>query len=275
MMRSRRFPSDEDSGDLAVHLGKWTLPLLGVLILSATCCVEPAFAQPSSADESIEAAREGLTGPIRFPWYDGQGDRLQRVDVKPPRDVANRHSRWEAEAPRAWNMPDWFGPLLRVLGWTLLGLLVILLAVVLIRAFLLEDGGIAAVDAADGQTNRRGDADRVESLPFNLAKPRADLLDEARRCYEAGRYGQAIIYLYSYQLVQLDKHQLIRLTKGKTNRQYLREMRSQPHLLGLLESTMITFEDVFFGRHRLERPQFEACWNRMDEFHQQLSQFAG
>ena len=33
-----------------------------------------------------------------------------------------------------------------------------------------------------------------------------------------------MIYLFSHQLVQLDRHQIIRLAKGKTNRQYLREV---------------------------------------------------
>jgi hypothetical protein len=248
---------------------------LGLLAICLVLAAGRVWAQPSPSEESIEAARQGLDGPIRFPWYDPQRDSLQRVDAEPPADIENRHSRWEAKPAQAWDWPAWLGPLFRILGWALLGLLVTLLAVFLVRAFLLEEGGIAPTSSADEEANRRGDADRVESLPFQLAGPRVNLLDEARRCYEAGRYAQAIVYLYSYQLVQLDKHQLIRLAKGKTNRQYLREMRSRPHLLGLLESTMITFEDVFFGRHRLDRRRFEACWNRVDDFHQQLEQVAG
>ena len=51
-----------------------------------------------------------------------------------------------------------------------------------------------------------------------------DLLAEARRHYQAGNYGAAIVYLFSFQLVQLDRRQIIQLAKGKTNRQYLREV---------------------------------------------------
>ncbi len=80
-----------------------------------------------------------------------------------------------------------------------------------------------------------------------MAAGRLDLLAEARRHYQAGNYGAAIVYLFSFQLVQLDKRQIIRLAKGKTNRQYLREVGPRAALLRLVEQTMVAFEDVFFG----------------------------
>jgi hypothetical protein len=70
--------------------------------------------------------------------------------------------------------------------------------------------------------------------------------------------------------VQLDRHHVIRLTKGKTNRQYLREARARPLLREILDRTMIPFEDVFFGHHKLSREQFEQCWRRLDEFQAEL-----
>ena len=111
-----------------------------------------------------------------------------------------------------------------------------------------------------------GGAAGVESLPFPVAAANSDLLAEARRHYQAGNYGAAIIYLFSFQLLQLDKRQIIRLTKGKTNRQYLREVGSRAVLLKLLEQTMVAFEDVFFGNRQLPRERFESCWTRLDEF---------
>jgi hypothetical protein len=112
--------------------------------------------------------------------------------------------------------------------------------------------------------------DRVEALPFHLRKPTGDFLSEARRLYEAGNYSEAVIYLYSHLLVQLDRHHVIRLTKGKTNRQYLREVRSRTLLREILDRTMVAFEDVFFGHHALTRERFEECWRRLDEFHGEL-----
>jgi hypothetical protein len=105
-----------------------------------------------------------------------------------------------------------------------------------------------------------------------VTPPETDLLSEARRYYEAGDYSKAIIYYFSYQLVQLDEHQRIRLARGKTNRQYLREVHTQPVLREITEITMVAFEDVFFGNHALNRERFERCWNRLDDFRQQLQQ---
>jgi hypothetical protein len=114
------------------------------------------------------------------------------------------------------------------------------------------------------------DVDRVEALPFKLRKPTGNFLDEARRLYEAGDYSEAIIYFFSYQLVELDRHHLIRLAKGKTNRQYLREVRPRPNLHQILGITIVAFEDAFFGRKTLTREHFEQCWSRLGEFQAEL-----
>ncbi len=130
-------------------------------------------------------------------------------------------------------------------------------------------------DAAEtSERVTKTEADLIESLPFEVPRPQSDLLAEAKRLYEQGAYAQAIVYLFSYQLVQLDQHQAIRLTRGKTNRQYLRELLARPDLGGILERTMVAFEDVFFGHHPLDRAGFERCWQRLDEFHQRISEAA-
>jgi argininosuccinate synthase len=68
----------------------------------------------------------------------------------------------------------------------------------------------------------------------------------------------------------LDKANRIRLVRGKTNRQYLGELRESPELADLVGQTMIAFEDVFFGERTLTREQFEACYRRLDQFHAEL-----
>ena len=45
------------------------------------------------------------------------------------------------------------------------------------------------------------DEQRVEELPFQLDTAYKNLLDQARECYQAGDYDQAIIYLFSYELI--------------------------------------------------------------------------
>jgi hypothetical protein len=234
--------------------------------------VAAADASSGTQTNDVEAGRRALAARGEFPWYDASRDALRRVDVEPPRDLQNRRSRWETKPP-AWRMPPWLWTLLEVLGWIVLAAIIVLLAVALVRAYALDTS--AQVAAAPAPTPApAAERARIEQLPFSLQTTRTDLLGEARRCYEAGDYGQAVILLYSYQLLQLDKHRVIRLTKGKTNRQYLREARRQPRLRQLLELTMVAFEDVFFGRHALDRERFESCWNRVGDFQQLLEQVA-
>ena len=83
----------------------------------------------------------------------------------------------------------------------------------------------------------------------------------------AGRYNEAVVYLYGYMLLALDQSRKIHLQKGKTNRMYLRELRSEMQLQSIVSKTMLAFEDVFFGRYEIDRGRFEMLWDQRDEFH--------
>ena len=94
----------------------------------------------------------------------------------------------------------------------------------------------------------------------------SNLLEAARHYYERSEYGEAAKYLFSYQLVQLDRYSVIRLTRGKTNRQYLRELGHGHNLRPLVERTMWVFEEFFFGNRTINRLQFEDCWAGVEHF---------
>jgi hypothetical protein len=228
-----------------------------------------------SSDTAVETGREALEESGNYPWYDSSEDGVRRIELSETSDAdsANRGSKWTRK-PKATTGPRFPGGRVSLLGpiWQALGIMLLILALgsiayLIIRAFLSDEQSDDHVRKVV-ETSR--DVDRVEALPFQVRKPTGDFLAEARRLYEAGEYSEAIVYLFSYQLVQLDKHHVIRLTKGKTNRQYLREVRQRPALRAILETTMFAFEDAFFGRKRLTKEQFETCWNRVDEFHREL-----
>ncbi len=235
-----------------------------------------AVAQPEV--DPIEAGRDALRDSHYFPWYDREIDDVRRVDVfpekekQPPPDPDKPpNTPPTPSAASGWGAI--VANLITVFFWLLVAVILATLVLLVIWVFVKmksqteEESTLTIADASS-------DVDRVESLPFNVAKPKDDLLAEARRHYEAGNLHEAIVYLFSYQLVHLDKNQLIHLTKGKTNRQYLMELSENSMLLRLLRGTMITFEDVFFGNHDLERPRFEDCWRRLDEFHHLVAQGA-
>jgi hypothetical protein len=218
-------------------------------------------------DPSVEAARRALDKwqwPPRYPWYDSAHDAVARIDVSEP---------WYAKWNLDW-LRDWFDfggfrlfsmSSFQWVAWIAIALLIGLVVYLLIRAYRRGESPATAGRARAGTSDAADDRRRVEALPLDGRK-RSDFLTEAARYYEQGNYAEAIIYLFSHQLVELDKHELIHLTKGKTNRQYLRELSRRLSLRRLMEQTTIAFEDVFFGNHPLDRARFESCWSRLDEF---------
>ena len=130
--------------------------------------------------------------------------------------------------------------------------------------------GLAAVaePASPAHDDRRGPADRSPALSGRHA---ASFRCSARRgCFPASReLSAAIIYLFSHQLLQLDRRQVIHLTKGKTNRQYLREI-GRPPLRQLLTRPWWPLR-TRFRPSRLDRWRFEGCWSRLPEFESLLA----
>jgi hypothetical protein len=272
-MVSATFSFDAASKRLAPRVS--LCAVIAALFCGLCTFAAEGFAQAQPDDPAIKSARDALRGRTRYPWYDRSKDDVRQINVAPENDSdsANRKSKWTTKSSQTTRTPVNFGGfdlisgVLQVLGLGLLIVLLMVLAFLVAKAFLRVE---TTETAATRVIETVRDAERVQALPFQLRKPTGDFLAEARRLYEAGNYSEAVVYLFSYQLVQLDKHHVIRLAKGKTNRQYLREARSRPVLRDVLDQTMIAFEDVFFGHHPLEKERFEACWQRLDEFHSEL-----
>jgi hypothetical protein len=237
-------------------------------------------APPGDPEESVHAGREALDRWVwDYPWYDSQNDAVRRVRISPP-----WHLRWEWLLQGIADFFEWFRDLFRFswggtgsgiwswLQWMVRALMVALLILLVFLILRLRRWrGQGEWGAKETESERDEHKRRVEALPSGVAPKRGDFLDAARECYQDGRYREAIVYLFSYQLVRLDKSQLIRLAKGKTNRQYLRELGPRGTLRRLLEHTMVTFEEVFFGNYAIDRARFESVWSRLDEFEAQLA----
>jgi hypothetical protein len=258
-------------------------------------------APPAGPDSAVKSGGDALrSGEEDYPWYDANRDDLRPVvleqfddtgkddtdDNKSPAKMHRGQLSKNAKSsgngssdgndsssqddssspPPSFNMPEISAPWLIWVAWIIIGGVLVFLAVMLIRAFLNREAKKAK--SSDGETvEAEDDSDRLDALPLPaIARPKGTLLEEARRSYEQGDYNTAIVYLYSYQLVKLDQNQWIRLAKGKTNRQYLRELSARGELQSVLARTMIPFEDVYFGNHPLDRTRFEACWNEVERF---------
>ena len=230
--------------------------MLVFLAPAARTCADAEVRAEASPDPAVQSGRKAIAGSPHAPWYDSQADDVRRINYSPP----------PPKPPsRPWNPNfSWLSYLI----WGLLAIVLAALAWMLIRAFIMREQRLAtqqgqAVDLTGTH------ADRVEQLPIPIRRPAGDLLSEARYHYEQGNFREAIVYLYSHELVELDRQQMIHLARGKTNRQYLRELKTR-RLRDLLELTVVTFEDAFFGQLDIGRQRFEACWNRLNDFNAML-----
>jgi hypothetical protein len=233
---------------------------LGLMAI-AHALAAPLLAAAPEGDEAVQSGKEALTQFWEYPWYDATNDKATPIEVKPPPPP---------RTPSNYNW-SWLFSALTYLGWTVLALLVIAAIYFMVRA---EMNRMASLVPPAEPSVDSGPLhpDRVEELPFQLVQPNKDFFSTAEEYYRAGDYSTAILYLYSYQLLELDKAQIVHLTRGKTNRQYLRETRRHSAAGPLLEPTMVAFEEVFFGHHSLDRERFEACWSAMPHFQTLLKQ---
>lgn len=214
------------------------------------------------------------------PWFDAEQGTLIPVELPTLGDerATQRESTWMAEPPApATTAPPTagtssFGAFLSsavsVLMWVLIGTIAVLIVAAVVWVLLKRRR-----DEDDLPVSRRRiplDAARVEMLPFDVARGEGDLLAQARAARDAGDLKRAIVLLFAYELLQLEHYGWLTLARGKTNRNYLRELRRAPELGGLLERMIVLFEDAFFGDLSPQPGEFDRCWRELDRFHQLL-----
>ena len=231
----------------------------------------------------IDTADDALKG-YNYPWYDADADQLKPLEfpeetqawsvdrdsvaLAPAKPVTNNPN--PVTAPTGPGNFD-FGALFPVFMIVLLLIVLGVLAYLFSKFLQVESLG----DQSDSARRRKLLSESIEQLPFELQAGNGDFRSMAQAAYTQGDLRQAIIYLYSHVLVTLDQNELIRLRKGKTNRQYLKEVWSYQDISAYFKKVMLPFESVFFGDHELERREFEQCWSQLDSFHKHVEQKAG
>jgi hypothetical protein len=241
--------------------------LVGSLLffLPSICC--QAAEDLSNPEAAVESGEKALASQWDLPWYDAPSDEYKPVDLPKPPGKPWRFWEWLEDFFANWNVN--LGDLLTFLGWLVVAGLLTWIVVALIRAY--QRAELNAATQTSEILDARSHIERVEALPVTLEDPVGDFLQAARRAYEAGDLTRAIVYLFSYQLIELDRRSLLRLMKGKTNRQYLRELRSDSERVApIVQRTMELFEAAFFGAHPPAKEALEECWQDVAEFQRLL-----
>ncbi|MCA9131523.1 MAG: DUF4129 domain-containing protein [Planctomycetales bacterium] len=251
--------------------------LLLAILLLAILLPAPLTLAFSAADIDVQRALQSL--PDNH-WYNKESRSYNPPSVSPQHDNPLRREGWlappERQSPAAtsngnnWNLPGWFAEWFSTVFISLLGV-VLLVVVALLAYHSLRSYMPARFERRRSPPAVTIDPARVAALPFEVRSTADHPLREAERLMQAGKFNEATLFLYGYLLLALDQARKIHLQQGRTNRMYLRELRESPRLSELVEQAMLAFEDVFFGQHAIPRERFLRLWERLDEFHQQLS----
>ena len=192
-----------------------------------------------------------------FPWYDATKDTFR--PLRPLKDVSKKSTDHQSSCADVSGL----APVLHALMWTLLAVLIAGLLIVAIRTARNVE---LIADSSAEPAAATVDLETLEALPEPTRGVR-DLLGEAARLASQSSFGSAMTFYYSWQLVQLDQQQLIEVQKGKTNRQYSREVRAaKPELVGVFGQSMRLFEDAFFGNLPVTSEDFQQVWDQRDRF---------
>lgn len=244
------------------------------------------------------SVRQALESMGSLPWYNAEQDQVEAVPVKPRiDDSSNRDSRWRPQPAKPsatatgtantsngnqqdsayWRVWQW---LLQnystIIYWVLLGTLVIALIILLVWVMSRLDPRSNELGRdtrqATSEAERIADLERMENLPVQVQASGRDLLAEADRLRAANRLADAIIYLFSHRLLVLDRAGAIRLSRGKTNHQYLREVRNRTGLYPLFSDTVQLFEQSYFGGYAIDTAKFDAVRDSEAQFLMALQQ---
>ena len=263
------------------HVASAWRGLLCCLALSALFATIGAAPLRAAVDDPVESGREALAPGNEFPWYDADADDVRPLRLRPDAKEVKGNSDFKGSKDNSGESSDddddegsfqfsSGGALAgaEIIAWIVVGAIVVAIVGMLIYAVLQSDGPKTKERSQDGDAR---DID-LAALPVPVQRADSDLLAEARRWYDQGDFARAMVYLYSHLLLRLDKGQLIRLAKGKTNRQYLREVGGRRSLADYFAQAIETFEAAFFGRRQLARDEFEASWRGVDDFHRLIDE---
>ncbi len=240
---------------------------LTTLLATMFCATGTTFAQDDGGDAQRAFAKK------KYPWYDAETDQVKRIEFRqrPEARSKNRENIPLKPASPAgtgpnlnWNFGTGWMDIFSLFIWVVIGVIVATLVAVLIWAFLRMESNREQND--DDETPGRSMSESIKQLPFDLETTTGDFRQLAQAAYTNGDYRKAMIYLFSHVLVSLDQKGLVRLRKGKTNRQYLLELRPHRPLANYYQHVMVPFEATFFGDHELTKHEFESCWNELDGF---------
>jgi hypothetical protein len=273
------------------HRWEWVTSAAVWLVFGVFCVGWTARLSPAA--DAVELDRDSARRGSNRVWYDSEKDEIRfPASQLENNDVSDRHEsiasqksnsfwrRWfgdwsgNSNGNGTWGgLTDFFETLLQAWRLLLMLLLVLIFATTL---YLLARMGVLPGFNKPRKSPPRGEdielqKSKISDLPFEMEQPVGGLRAQAERLRAQGDYSKAMLYLFSYLLVELDSKHCIRLERGKTNGGYLRDLRVRPWLQNYMKRAAGAFEWVYFGRHSLDATTFDALWDQLTAFESQIS----
>ena len=166
------------------------------------------------------------------------------------------------EAPRQRNLPNlnWNA------GWWML---VAKIFSVIVLVFLVGLVIYQMVQSPSNQAIRAHDGTPITFDNLDAYIQETDLERFLREALATGNYNQAVRIYYLQVIKDLSQKEAIQWSREKTNRDYLREMRSHS-LSSDFKSATHTYEEVWYGNLNLDQNLFSNIEKRMKELLQKL-----
>lgn len=252
----------------------FVLFVISSILFGGACC-SISFGRD---DESIDEALKKGTDPV---WY--SAEKRELVPATPASrnqiDASDRYDQLANTNGGSTSSLKWLYDIFEGLlefardTWQIALILAIGAVVAIVIFFLLKMQRLfeAPVSSHGGISSHAVQQRKVTDLPFELDNPDIPLLQLVEQYRGRGDYSKAIIYLYSLMLIELDAVGLIRMTKGKTNWTYLRELSSRQEEKAYATTVVHWFEHVFFGKHKMDATAFESLWASFPSFSERLA----
>ena len=212
-----------------------------------------------AAESAEDAAWEKAATKEKTPWRSESGG----AAFLPPRPERSPAPVRNEEASESGSF-GWLRTVAEVLFWTLVGAAVLALVGAIFWA--LRQTARGGVGKEKEKKARQDRERRLEALAPEARERVDDLGTAAENALAAGDLRLALIFFFSWLIVESDKRGLLRARRGKTNREYWLELVVNPGVRTIYKATMDAFERVYFGGRTISREEFDDVWRLREPF---------
>ena len=239
--------------------------LIPIVLFFSIASASASFAASDEPSEERKTEKyfDKATKKFSPPWYSSKDDAVvflpQKKERKSEPEPVRNNDNVKPSKPMN---PGVASKVLSV--WLPIATLVVLLAIL---------GWLAARALRERAARRRFKEGellkrkrRIETLAVEARERYDDLETAAEEALGRGDLRSALIFFFSWILVEMDKRDAVVLDKGKTNLEYWRELEGRPRLRDIYHNVMKRFERVYFGGFSISRQEFDKVWNLRGPF---------